>query len=282
MVDLNGNFLPEIKVNDFQSFPNLHLCSLSFNEIRSIEKDAFNGYELRALYIQDSNLQSIDEGSFDSLINLQNLDLRSLKPIQYKTNAWHFANKIANHEMTVTNTLVHTNFTYSPWNEIYCKSSNVNDKCLKLDNILNCLNVSDLSSVGCQIHSSDFNNILIEFPKDDKQPNFLKVGTRMTNNHFLHNFNSLNGSMSYLKYIKHIEIYELYFDLSHLKNLTSDVTEKVTIKADTVVISDNIEVTYFLSIQARIVKINNTITQVLNAKKIKFITMDFLSVLQSM
>ena len=257
--------LSEIKDNDFQAFPNLHLCSLSFNEIKNIEKEAFNGSDLRALYIQDNNLQTIDEGSFDSLIHLQNLDLRSLKPIHYKTNAWHFAHKIANHELTVTNTLVHTNFTYSPWNEIYCKSSNINDNCEKINNTLNCLNVSDLASVGCQIHSSDFNNILIEFPKDEGKSNFIDVGTRKTSNYFLQNFNSLNGSMSYLKYIKNIEIYELYFDLSHLKNITSDVTEKVTIKADTVVISEDLEINYFLFIQARIVHINNTITQVLNA-----------------
>ena len=257
--------LLEIKANDFQAFPNIHLCSLSFNKIENIEKEAFNGsIQLRSIYIQDNNLQTIHEGSFDKLVDLQNLDLRSPRQIHYTTNAWHFAHKIANHEMTVTNTIVFTNFTFSPWNKLYCKSSNINNICLTVGKTLDCLNVIDLATVGCQIYNSEFDNILIEFPKDDEQTNLIDVRIQMTNGYLLQNFNSLNGSMDYLKYLKHIEIYEIYYDLSNLINITSDLTEKVTIKADTVIISEDLKITYHLHIQARMVIINNTITQVLN------------------
>ena len=109
--------------------------------------------------------------------------------------------------------------------------------------------------------SQDYSTITIQFPKDAvpiQVPNFGQ-GEMAT---FFQEFNEAEPSFNQRR--KSLTFYDTKFDLSSLaRNTNASVTQVVTVKADTVYMSQPLDITYSLIIRARVISIGN-IGSVLN------------------
>ena len=103
--------------------------------------------------------------------------------------------------------------------------------------------------------SQDYSTITIQFPKDAvpiQVPNFGQ-GEMAT---FFQEFNEAEPSFNQRR--KSLTFYDTKFDLSSLaRNTNASVTQVVTVKADTVFMSEPLDITYSLIIRARVISIGN-------------------------
>ena len=261
-----------LKNNAFQAFTGLSQLSLSFNNINLVEQDAFRGLnQVEALMLRKNNLSNIEEGALDHLVKLQFLDLRGNDFLEeYTTNAWYFCNNMEKHDLFANGPALFKNLQASELNEVYC-NANVADNigiCSSYENQLDCTAADSLKDAPCQIFDQSFDNILFNFPVDPNPSEVADFGEGESNK-FFKEFNSQDGSMEHTKFVKEIKLYETKFDLSSLNTLTSNRTEKVVIRADTVHITSPMTINHHLEIHARVVSINHPIT--MNMTKSQFI-----------
>ena len=238
--------------------------AMSFNGLEIIHKDAFNGVkEVRTLFLKDNQLHTIEEGTLDVLVNLQHLDVRNNPNLtSYTTNAWHFCTMSEEFNLHIDSPTFYKNFKTSKASSQYCDSKMdfPFDGCVRNgDGIIDCTSVEDFSSTPCKIKNEDFNNIMINYPKD-KEAKVVENYYEGESNRFFQEFNSQKGSMEHAKYMLELTLYETKYDLTKLKELTSDMTELVTIKADTVYMSSPVTISHHLNIQARVVALDYPIT----------------------
>jgi hypothetical protein len=119
--------------------------------------------------------------------------------------------------------------------------------------------MDSFENAPCYMDHQSFDNVLFNFPEDDK-PSDVANFYEGESNKFFQEFNSQSGSMEHARYMKELTLYQTKFDLRMLKAYTSDLTEKVIIKADTVHITSPIMITHKLEIHARVVSIQHAIT----------------------
>ena len=254
--------LSHIKDNAFAAFTaTLFELSLSFNQIESIEKNAFNGLTgLSGLFLKGNNLTKI-EGILDPLINLDILDLRDNDFIEsYTTNQWQFCNIADKKDLFHSNLNVYKNFETSSQTENYCATRKefYLEGCLKVDGDLDCTKIDDFNDAACYLEDQTFNNIHFTYPADEFPVEPANYG-RGESDRFIAEFNSQKGDDSHFQYMKEITLYETKFDLTKMKDYTSERTAQVTIKADTIYMSAPVEINYKLNLIGRAVSLAHPI-----------------------
>ena len=84
--DLQGQLITEIVPHAFSSFPNLVSLAVGFNGIKEIHQDSFYGLgHLTGLYLQNNSISYIEDGAFDQLVSLKELDMSSNPLTSYTT-----------------------------------------------------------------------------------------------------------------------------------------------------------------------------------------------------
>ena len=231
---------------------------MSFNEIQIVNSHAFRGLkDVQTLILKDNNLQMIAEGALDDLVSLQTLDLRNNPLTSYTTNAWYFCTSLEHHLQEDSPTLF-KNFRTSALSDDYCSSkTNIAfDECIRNDNgIIDCTSLQDFKSKPCNIKNENFTNIIFNFPTDADAKtveNFYEGESNV----FFQEFNSQKGFMEHSRFMKEFTLYETKYDLTQLKDVTSQRTKVVNIKADTVYISAPVTIHHHLNIQARVVALD--------------------------
>ena len=127
---------------------------------------------------------------------------------------------------------------------------------------MDCTSIDKLKNLPCLISQTDFSNILIKFPKDRFETNENNYAKQQSSK-FLESFNSqfdeTNTKNNHSKFMRNLTLYGTFYDLAQIKELTSEMTEVVEIKADTVYLNPNssFEINYHLDIKARIVSLNS-------------------------
>ena len=168
-------------------------------------------------------------------------------------------------------------FTNSTFTEDYCNANNhYQERCDSNKNgILDCTNIDNLNNLPCLISQTDFSNILIKFPKDRFENFDGKFYARQESSNFLESFNyqsnKNDAKINHSKFMKKLKLYGTMYDLTELKELTSEMTEVVEIMADTVYLNPNspLEISYYIDIKARIVSINSPL--IMNMSKTQFL-----------
>ncbi len=235
---------------------------MTYNNLRIIHTGAFKGLDkVRILILRYNQLEILEEGSLDELTNLIHLDFRENSNFSsYTTNSWYFCENSSGIRQVLDSPSIYKNFKSSNFTNQYCDSliDLPKDGCDRNDSgIINCNSVENISP--CNILKEDFSYILFNFPEDKEHKNIDSYYEGESNT-FFQEFNSEMGSMKHAKYMLELNLYETKYDLARLKELTSNITELVTIKADTVFMSSPITISHFLNIQARIVAVDYPIT----------------------
>ena len=148
---------------------------MSFNDIEIVHRGAFNGAnKVRSLYIKNNQLEMIENGALDEMINLHRLDMRNNPNItSYTTNAWHFCTMASDRELDKDSPTFYKNFKTSEYSQQYCNSvtESPTDSCIRLENgIIDCTSIEDFTSIPCNIQNENFDNIIFTYPVD-KQSN---------------------------------------------------------------------------------------------------------------
>ena len=156
-------------------------------------------------------------------------------------------------------------FSNSRFTQDYCNANNIIQKsCESNENgIMDCTNIEKLGNLPCLINQTDFSNILIKFPKGRFENTEGNFNVRQYSSKFLESFNSqydkTNTKINHSKFMRKLTLYGTFYDLAQIKELTSEMTELVEIKADTVYLNphSSFEIDYHLDIKARIVSLNS-------------------------
>ena len=118
----------------------------------------------------------------------------------------------------------------------------------------------DIQGLGCSLQSIEhYDSVIVNFPLES---NHVKDFGKGESSKFFREFNGPNiaNNTNLNKKRKSLKFYATKFDLADLvKNTDMSRTKDVMIKADTVVISEPIEINYKLKIRARIVSIDKAI-----------------------
>ena len=269
-IDLQDQPFEELVQDGFRQFPNIQQLALSFNKIGTIQEGAFNGLDsVATLILRENNISYIPDGTLDNMIALQYLDLEENPIKSYITQSWTVCHSFQHGYGTIEGVELFQDFSSNDqFGEKYCKnwlqhhSSNLND-CQISGDALDCSDKEedlDVQGLGCSLQESEeqINNILVNFPRDPLTIEVDYFG-KGESSKFFKNFNGVSSDFNRKR--RTLTFYATKFDLASLiENTNASVTKEVTIKADTVFISEPIKINYNLKIRARIVSIDKKIT----------------------
>ena len=132
---------------------------------------------------------------------------------------------------------------------------------------LNCSEIEDIESLGCHFSSvfDKYSSVTIQFPKDFESIEIDDFGEGESAD-FFKEFNGAEPQFNQMR--KSLTFYAPKFDLSKLSlHTNASITKEVIVKADTVYMTEPLDVTYQLSIIARVVSIDKLLTMTLRSEK---------------
>ena len=277
-INLQDQPMSELISNGFSKFSNILQLALSFNNIDTIKPGAF--YDLGnviSLILRGNNISSVPVGVFDPMVSLTYLDLDE-NPIQnITTQSWTLCHEVEHGRGSVEGVKVFQDFSKTDtYGDEYCTNwikyhSENFGECEDKNGILDCSgkgNDFDYQGLGCHLKDTEqYEFVRINFPKDEipsKVENFGKGESA----DFFKDFNGAKDE--YNSHRRSLTLYGTKFDLSTLQQSTnSSITQNVTIKADTVYMSQPLSINYKLIIRARVVSIDHALTMEMPADMFK-------------
>merc|ERR1719450_1237189 len=237
------------------------------NKITEVRKAMFtNQSKIEYISLWGNEIGHIQPGSFDHLVNLHEIDLKSNKFSHYRTESWHFCQSLSSNTLQINleedQKIVQDLKKDANW-EKYCEQF-LTDKtilppsCSDDGGHLSCSGY--VQDVVCQLNQLDFKSVTFKFPKDKQNVNVENFFEAETNSYF-RNLNKINGRSNLTKYLPDLKLYGTKFDLSQLDDHVGLRTKTVKIFADTVYLSKPLEnpINCSVSIRARVVSITEDI-----------------------
>ena len=165
----------------------------------------------------------------------------------------------------------------SEYGEAYCsrqqiQNTQVTTECIENDTFLDCSSndLLDYQTLSCQLavkNDDRFKSILVAFPKD---VNSMVQDIPLSHHEAFDFFKNLASNETMNQNRRVLNVTTIKFDLADLpKNTMDGRTERVVIRADTVVISKPVIISYRLEIVARLVVIDHSLTMHIPITKFK-------------
>ena len=136
-------------------------------------------------------------------------------------------------------------------------------------NHLDCSEVKDVGTLGCflKYNNQTFERIILQFPNDETLTEVPDFG-ECESSRFFYDYDNKNAEFN--KRRKSLSFFATKFDLSDLSLHTSDVTETVVVRADTVYMTKPLTVSYKLKVIARVVSLSKPFSMTFKTNEFDF------------
>ena len=129
VLDLDDNLMTETGITQtLAHLPNLYEISLDSNRIATIDKNMFSKQEkIEVISLWNNKIVYIQPGSFDHLVNIQSIDLKSNMMTEYRTESWHFCHSLTRETLEVKledNKKVTQDLKIDAHTESFCSNNN--------------------------------------------------------------------------------------------------------------------------------------------------------------
>ena len=267
-LDLDDNLITDTGLAEILAFlPDLYQLSVESNKITTVDEKMFSEQmKIEEISLWNNEIEYVQPGSFDHLVNLVVLDLKSNQFAEYQTMAWHFCHSLHKEFLNVRmdeDKKIVQDLKVDQSTATFCEhekneAPSISSLCSDDNGHLSCSH--NIEDALCQLRNQDFKSVTFLFPKDEQKVNTQDFYEAETNSYFK-NLNKINGKTNLTQYLPNLKLYGTKFDLATLDEHVGLRTETVTVFADTVYMSRPLQkpIKNKISIRARVVSISEDI-----------------------